>query len=239
MNRLVFASACVFLSLALVSAQDEKDDKGPFTSSIGEKGVVGGPFELYNLNGANGAGRFHCAVCEFNLKPVVLVFTREPEAGKEAPLETLLEKLDGLTEKHKNEYLSTIAVYLSPMARTSISKENAKVEPKLSEEDLEKAAAALVEEAAGRNELIKRLQPKTEKLKNVVVGIYPIEGPKGYKINPAAETTVLIYRNYRVIKNWAYKAGELTEEKAAEIVDTVQKAMQESKRKATPVKKSL
>lgn len=236
MSRLLLAFALVLGSLVFASAQDEK---GPLASGVAEKGVMGGPFELYNLNGEKGAGRFHCAVCEFNLNPVVLVFSKEPEAGKETPLETLLEKLDGLAEKHKKDYLAAIAVYLSPKARTSISaKESAKEEPK-SDEDLEKAAAALVEEAAGRNELIKRLQPKAEKLKNVVVGIYPEAGPKAYKINPVAETTVMYYRNYRVIKNWAFKPGELTEEKAAEIADAVEKSLQGTSGKKTPAKKKL
>ncbi|MBX9677962.1 MAG: hypothetical protein K2X38_04300 [Gemmataceae bacterium] len=222
----LMSAALVLFSLTFVAAQD--DEKGPFRSGIPEKGVLAGPFDLFNLNGVGGAGRFHCAVCEFNLKPVVIVFTREPETGKETPLETLLEKLDGLGQKHKNDYLSNIAVYLSPKARTSVSaKDNAKV---ADGEDVEKAAALLVEEAAGRIELVKRLQPKAEKLKHVVVGIYPVEGPKGYAINPEAETTVLFYRNYRVLKNWAFKPGELTDEKAAEIADSVEKVMQEGKK---------
>jgi hypothetical protein len=228
----LMSAALILFSLTLVAAQD--DDKGGFRSGIPEKGVLGGPFDLYNLNGAGGAGRFHCAVCEFNLKPVVLVFSREPEAGKEAPLETLLEKLDGLSEKHKNDYLSSIAVYLSPKAQTSVS---AKADAKGGEEDVEKAAAALVEEAAGRIELVKRLQPKAEKLKHVVVGIYPVEGPKGYKINPEAETTVMFYRNYRVLKNWSFKPGELTDDKAAEIADSIEKVMQEGKKKPGGKKK--
>ncbi|MFO0866920.1 MAG: hypothetical protein U0744_20150 [Gemmataceae bacterium] len=231
MLRLVSA-AFVLFSLTLVAAQD--DAKGAAGSGIPEKGVLSGPFDLYNLNGKGGAGRFHCAVCEFNLKPVVLVFSKELEAGKEGPLESLLEKLDGLSEKHKNEYLSSIAVYLSPKAQTSVS---AKGDAKGDGEDVEKAAAALVEEAAGRIELVKRLQPKAEKLKNVVVGIYPVEGPKGYKINPEVETTVMFYRNYRVLKNWSFKPGELTDEKAAEVAASVEKVMQEGKKKAGGKKK--
>lgn len=232
MIRTIPAAACLLLILSFASGQEEKEG---FRSGIPEKGVIAGPFDLFNLNGPKATGRFHCIVCEFNLKPVVLIFTREPPAGKEAPLDALLEKLEGLADKYKDDYLSSVAVVLSPHARSSVSA--AKDEKKEDDEDLEKKADKLVEEAAGRIELVKRLQPKAEKLKNVVVGIHPNEGPKGYKIDPEAETTVLYYRNYRVTKNWAFKTGELTEEKAAEIADAVEKSLRDGKKKPATTKK--
>ena len=63
-----------------------------------------GPFHYLNVNGPH-AGNPHCLVCEFGLRPSVLVFTREIPAEK-SPLMDLIQRLDEAVDRHKNSELA-------------------------------------------------------------------------------------------------------------------------------------
>jgi hypothetical protein len=81
---------------------------------------IPGPFHELNVNGAH-AGNPHCLVCEYGLRPVVVVFARGTEG---AALTTLLQKLDADVGKYKNAQLRAFAVIFSE----DLTKEDARQE---------------------------------------------------------------------------------------------------------------
>jgi hypothetical protein len=178
-------------------------------------------FHPFNLNGKIGKNRYHCLVCEYGLKPVVMVFAREHPDAKEAALADLLQKLDDAVERHQESYLSAFVVILSPDARTSVT------EPKTDD------ASKLVDEAAAWEALLARLRPRAEKLKSVTLGVYPAAGPEGYKLAKEADVTVVLYRRHKVIANYAFAEGKLTDEAVAEIMKRVDAMALESRKKTT------
>ncbi|HZZ77017.1 MAG TPA: hypothetical protein VFE62_00780, partial [Gemmataceae bacterium] len=146
---------------------------------------VPGPFECFNING-KAKGRPHCLVCKFALNPVVLIFTKEPAAGKDGPLNDLLEQLDKLAAlpDFAERDLSIGVVFLSPDAKDSTNN----AEEEKSEE--------LLKEAINREMLRKRLEERAKPFKKendadrVIVAYYPLEGPKKYNIDPKMEQTI-------------------------------------------------
>ena len=59
----------------------------------------------------------------------------------------------------------------------------------------------------------RRLQDVAQKesLQHVVLTLYKSGGPEKYRLSPAADVTVLVYRNFTVRANHAFKNGDLTE----------------------------
>ena len=68
-----------------------------------------------------------------------------------------------------------------------------------------------------------------EKLKKTVVAIDKPAGPRGYKISPDADVTVVLYVHKTVKANYAFKKGELTDKAVAQIVGDLPKILPESK----------
>ena len=64
---------------------------------------------------------------------------------------------------------------------------------------------------------LKKLDEK-EKFQKIVLAIDAAAGPDDYNIAKDADVTVLLYTKQRVKKNFAFKKGELTEAKIAEIL---------------------
>lgn len=179
--------------------------------------ILPGPFDVYNFNGPKGKGRFHCLVCEYAHDPVVMIFAREPEEGKDAVLNELLGKLDLAIEKHKDSYLRSFIVFLSPDAR------DATTEPKIED------AAKLVAEAETRDKLHARLQQRADALKKVVVACTVAAGPEKYKIDPKADITVVLYRKLKVLDNFAFKKDAMTPKDVETILGTVERRLKEYK----------
>jgi len=185
-----------------------------------------GSFQPFNLSGKTGKNRYHCLVCEFGLKPTVVVFAREQPEAKDPALADLLQKLDEAVARHQESYLNAFAVFLSPDARTSVT------DPK--EEDPGK----LVDEAAAWEALLARVRPRADKLKNVVVAVYPAEGPPGYNLAKDAAVTVVLYRRHKVVANYAFPEGKLNDEGVAQVMKAVDAMATEArKRPALPAKK--
>jgi hypothetical protein len=89
-----------------------------------------GPFHPYNLNGPF-ATHPHCLVCEYGLRPVVMVFARDAKK-----VTGLLQKLDEVVGRRQDVGLKAFAVILSPdFAKEENRKEFV--------QSLEKAAADL------------------------------------------------------------------------------------------------
>src|ERR1700749_3659244 len=96
-------------SCSLLVAQDQAKPK-----------FVPAPFECFNING-KAKGRPHCLVCKFALNPVVMIFTKEPAAGKDGSLNDLLEqphKLAAQPDFAERDF-SVGVVFLSPDAKDS------------------------------------------------------------------------------------------------------------------------
>ncbi len=156
-------------------------------------------FDAHTFNGKN-ANRFHCLVCENDINPTLLLFLKEPAAGKDKALESLFGKLDELVEKYeamaKYPEVTSFAVYavfLSPTAQTSL---NNPTEPD---------AAKLVKEATDRRALSLRMRGWAGKVKKVIIATTIPEAVKGYKINPAASLTGLYYESLDVRENFAFE----------------------------------
>jgi hypothetical protein len=213
-----FGSA--LLVFAGVLAAQEGGEKLQSGIKVGD--VLPGPFDVFTINGKVAKGRQHCLVCDFGLDPVVMVFAREPEAGKDGALSALLGKLDEAVSRHADKYaLASSVIFLSPDGQSSATNP--------AEQDTKK----LVEEARARDALVKRLEERADKLKNVVVAFMPAEGPKDYHINPKAEVTVLFYIKHKVLANFAFAEGAMTPAD----VDAILKAVDESLTKKQSGKK--
>ncbi len=194
------------LSAAGLLAQDARQlPSGP---RVGE--VLPGPFDAVNITGKNAKGRQHCLVCEYGLNPVVVVFAREPAAGQDGPLMSLLGKLDEEVSRYADDYnLKSFVIFMSADGRNSANTPG------------EQDTAKIREEALARAALEKRLEERADKLKNVVVGYVLADGPKDYKINAKAEVTVLFYQRHKVLANFAYAAGQMTQADVGKMIKTI------------------
>jgi hypothetical protein len=183
---------------------------GPFYLGAGEPLKSGpqpgkllpGSFHPFNLNGEH-KDKYHCLVCEYGLKPVVLVFARD---YKDPAVIKLLDSLeDAVKKEEKKSYLKSFVVFLSKGATSSATE--AKPEPD---------ANKLVEEEASRAKLTKELQGLASKYNRVILSYYPEAGPKGYELNPDAAVTILVYYKQRVLDNFVFGPGELKEKQVEE-----------------------
>ncbi len=188
---IVFSAVIASLSCSVALAA-EAIKSGP---QQGES--IAGPFHFLNINGEH-AGNLHCLVCEYGLKPTVVVFARDSAAGNKA-LGTLLQKLDEAVGRHKNARLRSFAVFLSE----EFPKEEGR---KDIVSKLEKLAAAL-------------------ELKQVILTVDGPAGPENYKLDKDAEATVLVYQNHKVIANFAFAKDKLGEKDVGAILDKVAKVV--------------
>jgi hypothetical protein len=184
-----------------------------------------GSFQPFNLNGKIGKNRYHCLVCEYGLNPTVMVFAREHPEGKDTAVADLLQKLDEAVERNQESYMHVFVVFLSPDARTSVTY------PKPEE------PGKLVAQAAAWESLLARLRPRADKLKNVVVAVYPAEGPPDYKVAPDADVTVILYRGHKVLANYAYAQGQFNEAAVTEVMKAVDTMARAARQRTTGSKK--
>ncbi|MCI0680837.1 MAG: hypothetical protein L0Y71_01930 [Gemmataceae bacterium] len=208
---ILFAILTVTLGLGALGSQE------PLKSGPAVGAMLPASFDTLVVNGKVAAGRHHCLVCENALNPAVMIFTREPDKATEQPLAHLLAGLDKILAKEP-ESLGGFAVFLSPDAHSSVSSE--------AEVDTQK----LLDEAAKRFALVERLKARAKPLKHVVVAAYPDDGPKGYDIPKDAEVTVIFYQRLRVLGNWAFAKGKLTEKAADSILDKVDQTLSKGKK---------
>src|SRR5689334_19039744 len=112
MHRATWVCLLMFLGASFLVAQDEaKVKSGPKAGAS-----MPGPFECFNVNGA-AKGRPHCFVCTFALNPAVLIFAKEPEAGKDEAFNDLLKQLDETATDFSDRSFSVGVVIISPDAR--------------------------------------------------------------------------------------------------------------------------
>jgi hypothetical protein len=97
-----------------------------------------------------------------------------------------------------------------------VKKLDAEVARNKSEKVRLRAVVVVLSEDEGMGEKLKALAQK-EEIRNVSLALLSPPGPKHFKLSPAADVTVVLYRNLRVAANHAFKKGELNE-KAIEAV---------------------
>ena len=73
----------------------------------------------------------------------------------------------------------------------------------------------------------------TFKLKNVVIACSVPEEPKSYKISPRADITVIFYRRLKVLENFAFEPGKMTDDDVTSVIGKVEKRLQEGMKKPT------
>jgi hypothetical protein len=217
MSRAIVTIAVLLLPLA-VRAQDA------VKSGLPKDAVLKAPFHAYTVNGPNEPGRHHCLICEYGLDPVVLIFAREHPDGNYGALPELLQRLEKAGERYQDSFLRPCVVFLSAEAQSSVAG------PKLAE------PAAIVKQAQARDELIARLKERSDKLKHVVIAIYPDDGPEGYGLAKDADVTILLYVRHRVVHNYAYRTGGLTEKAVDEILKGVDELVGRARAKQPPAK---
>jgi hypothetical protein len=100
------------LAAAIAFAADE-DKQGTEPGNL-----LPGPFHPYNVTGER-KGKYHCLVCQYGLKPVVLIFTRAAPDEK-STLAKLVKDLDAAMAADQTATLRSGVIFLSedkdPMA---------------------------------------------------------------------------------------------------------------------------
>jgi hypothetical protein len=185
---IVFAVVVVMRVCHGVSWAAEELKSGP---QPGES--IPGPFHYFNVNGPH-ATHPHCLVCEFGLRPVVLVFWRENPAEK-PQLMDLLQKLDEAVGRYKNAELRAGAIVLSD----NFANEQT------------------------RKDLLQKLEASAKDLKHVLIAVDGAAGPDNYKISKDAEVTVLLYEKHKVLANFAFAKDKFTDNDVSTIMAAVKK----------------
>lgn len=216
----IFSLGMGVLALILLAGNGRGQDE--FQSGL-QPAAAGKPpvkmpksFDVYTFNGKN-AERFHCLVCENDIHPTVMLFLKEPAAGKEGPLESLFAKLDELVEKYQSlekypdlQGFAAYAVFVSPAAQTALDK-------------VETDPAKLVKEATDRRALYARMREWAGKTKKVTVGCVVPESVAAYKLNPDASLTGLFYDSLDVRGNYSFR--DLTEANVDALIAGVEQKM--------------
>jgi hypothetical protein len=63
---------------------------------------------------------------------------------------------------------------------------------------------------------------KKQAVRGVPLGVFEdADGPPSYKLSRDAEVTVLVFVKQKVVHNFAFRAGELTDERIADVLKAV------------------
>lgn len=169
-------SAALLASVEIIAAE-------PIRSGLQAGDEVTAIFEPLKVTGTH-AGDQRCLVCENGVRPVVMIFAREPSES----LMKLLAKIDAATAQNKAEEMGSFAVFLSD------------------EENLPQQLERVATQHA---------------LRQIVLSTYERAGPKGFHVAQDAEVTVVMYREFKVQANHAFRKGELTDRAIEKIVADV------------------
>ena len=193
-----YLTTVFLLLLGLISSAWAFQSEGKLKSGPQPGEFLPGPFHFLNINGTH-AGSPHCLVCEYGLKPVVLVFAREIPA-ENGQLMNLLKKLDETVADHQKAELRSFAVILN--------------------KDYNDEAA--------RKKLVQELEGKATGFKQLVISIGGPDGPENYNLDKDADVTVLLYSKHKVTANFAFAKEKLTEKDVSAILAAVTKMVPKS-----------
>lgn len=173
-----------------------------------------GAFQVLMVTGDR-AGNFHCPVCEFDLRPAVLVFVHDVD-DINPTLEGFLKKLDALIAKHPKSRIGATVVFLNDGDYRKLLQNQINNSAKVAELELTKAILVKEEKEAK----IKALA-KAAKLQNVTLGLGSSEELKNYKLDDKAAVTVLFYDKQQVVSVASFPKDKLTDQDADKILKEV------------------
>ncbi|MCC7085278.1 MAG: hypothetical protein IT427_09755 [Pirellulales bacterium] len=176
-----FALAAVASAANLTSGPQQNEGVGAFEV----KKVAG------NDHDGVKAGQELCYRCMLGMRPVVAIFSRNPNEK----LSRLMKEVDAVVDQNGDKKMAAFVNLLGD-----------------DDSALEAAAKKIVDNSGAEN--IAVVVPKDQP-----------NGPASYKINPEAETTVLIYVKAKVVANHALPAGALDDETISKIVDDTAKIL--------------
>ncbi|MBY0527360.1 MAG: hypothetical protein K2R98_28450 [Gemmataceae bacterium] len=84
--------------------------------------------------------------------------------------------------------------------------------------------AVFCSDAEGLDKKLKELAEK-EKLKHFILSIDNPAGPNGYNVAKEADITVVLYNDYKIVANHAFKKGELNDKAIEKILADVPKIL--------------
>lgn len=194
-----------------------------------ENKLLKGPDGKDVPNPKNRQDKIHCLVCEYGLNPVVAVFVRADAKALAADtgVGKLTKGIDALIAKNRADKVAGFVAFLRLESGTKTvtvktkgpggTEVEEKVEQYLEYPDDEK-----------RDEYAKDIRMLSDAVNapNVPFGLAAEKSPanSAWKINDTDEVTVVYYYRMRIIgKPWAFaKAADLTDEKIAEILKTIE-----------------
>jgi hypothetical protein len=212
MRSCVWRSAVVAIAVMAVGTSLMAGDAG---KALQKGDDLPAPFDVYMVTGPR-AGKFHCPVCESGLNLGVLIFVRDASDIDKAPLLTLLKKLDVVIGKHPSARIGACAVVLDDGGYRKALETKIEESSKITDLTLTKATEA----REGKEATLAGVAKKNE-LKDLTLALGTKGGPEGYKLSENADVTVLIYHKLRIVGNYAFKKGEITEKDVDTIVNQV------------------
>jgi hypothetical protein len=134
--------------------------------------------------------RHRSPVAEFGLKPVVLVFARNPD---DEVVHRFLKELEAKVAANQAKDLCAAAIFLCHDAKRQ--------QKDLKPEDL----IAVVND---QENVIAKLEKNLPGLKRVLIGIDSPSGPKGYNVGERDYVTVVLYAKFKVKKSFTFGIGD-------------------------------
>jgi hypothetical protein len=150
-----------------------------------------GAFQVLMVTGDR-AGKFHCPVCEFDLYPAVLIFVRDVDEATPALME-FLKKLDSTMARYTAARPGACVVFLKDGGYRKVFETD--LDKTAKPPDLPLTKATLIKE-----DKVAKLatRAKDAKLKYVTFGLGPTGGPEGYRLDPKADITVLLFYKQQI-----------------------------------------
>ena len=197
--------ACTLMATALLTA-NQAVSSGP---QPGQE--VPSPLPVLNATG-EWAGKYHCPVCEAGLNSAVLIFVREvPQPGQ--PMMKLLQGLDAAITERPGSPAAATAIFLGDGGYKEAL--GTKIDDKARVNDLRLTKAILFKDAkvAQLSGLLNEA-----KLKHVLLAIASEDDVKDYRLDKAADITVVGYSRHKTLVNKAYAKDQLTEAEAGKLL---------------------
>lgn len=231
-NRTVKLVAVVFgwaFTCPILQAQDA----GAGLLKPGAK--IPGPFQALSvtlppttLKPIPQSGRYHCPVCEYRLKPGVLIFAKQPDstedAAKTASLTGLLKKLDAVIAKHPDAQTGACAIFGDGGYTKQILAEldDATGGPMVPVKDVDFTKAIEFKEKAEA-----RLKESAKAADFKHVGL-SLGIPDTYPIPANKDARVLFFYKHEVIFDEAFTADKLTDDAVDKMVKTIDEKLAEA-----------
>ena len=180
-------------------------------------------------NPLNREGKIHCLVCENGLAPMVAIFVR-PEAksfGAESGLAKLVKGVNSLIPKYRGDKLGAFVIFLDLQG----GKKAIKVPGAEGGTETSLTVDQEFPDDERRDTYVAEIRDLANALNtpNVPFGLAATKSDavSAWKIGEKDDITVIIYNHMRISgQPWRFaKANELTDEKVAEILKAVDKAI--------------